>query len=181
MILVSWRYNSLRARACQPTAGFTSNRPQTEMKYHPARLVVRLSSSAAVVGYPDRNFCYKSVSTQPTMLGWQRSHIMTDNSTPTGERTSSASHSTSSKHEALIRVAIGPRLICFSWLHIPQHSLDVQCISPICFLSFSLSLCLSLCVHEAMGYGQKSLTLMWWCHQLLSGFLFNDHLPRVSH
>jgi hypothetical protein len=31
-----------------------------------------------------------------------------------------------------------------------------------------------------MGCGQKSFKLVWWCHQLLSGFLANDHLPQVS-
>jgi hypothetical protein len=32
-----------------------------------------------------------------------------------------------------------------------------------------------------MGWGKKkSFTLMWRCNQLLSGFLANDHLPRVS-
>ena len=35
-------------------------------------------------------------------------------------------------------------------------------------------------VHGAMGCGQKSLKLVWWCHQLLSGFLAKGHLPRVS-
>ena len=25
-----------------------------------------------------------------------------------------------------------------------------------------------------------SFTLVWWCHQLLSGFLLNGHLPQVS-
>ena len=34
--------------------------------------------------------------------------------------------------------------------------------------------------HGAMGCGQKSFKLVWWCHQLLSGFLTKDHLPRVS-
>ena len=27
---------------------------------------------------------------------------------------------------------------------------------------------------------KKSFKLVWWCHQLLSGFLANGHLPRVS-
>ena len=35
-------------------------------------------------------------------------------------------------------------------------------------------------VHAAMGCRQKSFKLVWWCHQLLSWFLVNDHLPRVS-
>ena len=34
--------------------------------------------------------------------------------------------------------------------------------------------------HGAMGCGQKSFKLVWRCHQLLSGFLAKDHLPRVS-
>ena len=35
-------------------------------------------------------------------------------------------------------------------------------------------------VHGAMGCGQKRFNLVWWCHQLLSGFLAKVHLPRVS-
>ena len=31
-----------------------------------------------------------------------------------------------------------------------------------------------------MGCGKNSFKLVWRCHQLLSGFLPNDHLPRVS-
>ena len=31
--------------------------------------------------------------------------------------------------------------------------------------------------HGAMRYGQISIMLLWWCHQILYGF----HLPRVSH
>ena len=34
-------------------------------------------------------------------------------------------------------------------------------------------------VHGIIGCGQKSLTLVWWCHQLLSGLLTKAHLPRV--
>ena len=34
------------------------------------------------------------------------------------------------------------------------------------------------CVHGAIGCGQKSFTLVWWCQQLLSGFLAKGHLPR---
>ena len=30
-----------------------------------------------------------------------------------------------------------------------------------------------------MDCGQKSFKLVWRCHQLLSGFLAKDHLPRV--
>ena len=29
-------------------------------------------------------------------------------------------------------------------------------------------------------WAKKSFKLMWRCHQLLSGFLANGHLPRVS-
>jgi hypothetical protein len=35
-------------------------------------------------------------------------------------------------------------------------------------------------VHGAMGCDQKSFKLVWWCHQVLSGFLANGYLPRVS-
>ena len=35
-------------------------------------------------------------------------------------------------------------------------------------------------VHGAMDCNQKSFKLVCWCHQLLSGFLANGHLPRVS-
>ena len=35
-------------------------------------------------------------------------------------------------------------------------------------------------VHWAMGCGQKNFKLVWRCHQLLSGFIAKDHLPRVS-
>ena len=35
-------------------------------------------------------------------------------------------------------------------------------------------------VHVAMGCGQRSSKLVWRCHQLLSGFLAQDHFPRVS-
>ena len=35
-------------------------------------------------------------------------------------------------------------------------------------------------VHGTMGFGQKSFRLVWRCHQLLSGFLANGHLPRMS-
>ena len=31
-----------------------------------------------------------------------------------------------------------------------------------------------------MGCGQKNFQLVWWCHQLLSGFLAKGHLLRVS-
>ena len=34
-------------------------------------------------------------------------------------------------------------------------------------------------VHGAMGCAQKSFKPMWRCHQLVSGFLANGHLPRV--
>ena len=36
-------------------------------------------------------------------------------------------------------------------------------------------------VHEVMGCGQKSIKLVWRCHQLLSGFLGKGHLLQVSH
>jgi hypothetical protein len=36
-------------------------------------------------------------------------------------------------------------------------------------------------VHRAIGCGQKNFKLAWRCHQLLSGFLVNGHLPRVSY
>jgi hypothetical protein len=35
-------------------------------------------------------------------------------------------------------------------------------------------------VHGTMGCYQKSFKLVWGCHQLLSGFLANSHMPRVS-
>ena len=35
-------------------------------------------------------------------------------------------------------------------------------------------------VHEAVGCVQKCFKLVWWCHQILSGFLAKGHLPRVS-
>ena len=35
-------------------------------------------------------------------------------------------------------------------------------------------------VLEAMFCGQKSLLLVWRCHQLLSGLIANNHFPRVS-
>ena len=49
----------------------------------------------------------------------------------------------------------------------------------------SLYICMYVCiymtsVHGAMGCGQKSLGLVWRCHQLLSGFLAKGHLPRMS-
>ena len=31
-----------------------------------------------------------------------------------------------------------------------------------------------------MGCDQKSIKVVWWCHQPLSGFLAKSHLPRVS-
>ena len=37
-----------------------------------------------------------------------------------------------------------------------------------------------LVVHGAMGCGQESFKLVWRCHQLLSVFLAEGHLPRVS-
>ena len=47
-------------------------------------------------------------------------------------------------------------------------------------LSWLSSLVQSTAVHGAMGCGQKSFKLVWWCHQLLSGLLADGHLPRVS-
>jgi hypothetical protein len=35
-------------------------------------------------------------------------------------------------------------------------------------------------VHGVMGCGQKSFKLVWGSHQLLSGFLANGNLPRLS-
>ena len=35
-------------------------------------------------------------------------------------------------------------------------------------------------VHGAIGRDQKSFKLVWWCHQLLSGFLGKGNLPPVS-
>jgi hypothetical protein len=35
-------------------------------------------------------------------------------------------------------------------------------------------------VHWVMDWVQKSFMLVWRYHQLLSKFLANDHLPRVS-
>ena len=35
-------------------------------------------------------------------------------------------------------------------------------------------------VHGAIAFGPKIFTLVWRCHQLLSGFLAKGHLPRVS-
>ena len=35
-------------------------------------------------------------------------------------------------------------------------------------------------VHGAMGFAKKSFKLVWLCHQLLSRFLANGQLPRVS-
>ena len=36
------------------------------------------------------------------------------------------------------------------------------------------------CLHEAMGCVPKICKLMRRCHQLLSEFLINEHLPRLS-
>ena len=33
---------------------------------------------------------------------------------------------------------------------------------------------------EQLAAAKKSLMLVWWCHQLLSGCLANGYLPRVS-
>ena len=46
---------------------------------------------------------------------------------------------------------------------------------PVNSLEFSF-----LGVHRAMGCSVKSFTPVWWCQQLLSGFLAKCHLPRVS-
>jgi hypothetical protein len=44
-----------------------------------------------------------------------------------------------------------------------------------------LPLILTTILHGAMDCDQNSCMLVWRCHQLLSGFLTNDHLPRVAH
>jgi hypothetical protein len=36
-------------------------------------------------------------------------------------------------------------------------------------------------LHGAIKCGQKSFKVVWRCHQLLSGFLVNGHLPQVLH
>ena len=33
---------------------------------------------------------------------------------------------------------------------------------------------------EPRAAAKKCFKLVWWCHQLLSGFLGKDHLPRVA-
>ena len=44
----------------------------------------------------------------------------------------------------------------------------------------SSSLIQQPCCHGAMGCDQNGFKLLWQCHPLLSGFLANRHLPRVS-
>ena len=36
------------------------------------------------------------------------------------------------------------------------------------------------CCPRSSGLPQKSFKLVWWCHQLLSGFLAKDNFPGVS-
>ena len=38
----------------------------------------------------------------------------------------------------------------------------------------------NLLLTESWAAAKKSFILVWRCHQLLSGFLANDHLPRLS-
>ena len=49
--------------------------------------------------------------------------------------------------------------------------------SSILLISFPI---IASVVYGAMGCGRKSFKLVWLCHQLLSGFLVEGYLPRVS-
>ena len=48
----------------------------------------------------------------------------------------------------------------------------------IILILLTLSCMLSM---EPWAVAKKSFRLVWRCHQLLSGFLSNDHLPRMRH
>ena len=98
------------------------------------------------------------------MLGWHRAHTLAENST-TGDRTSAACHSTSWKQYSLNHV---------SNLIYPEQTLRNWNIHQLWFLlTFSFFTYVELLV-------PKSITLVWRCHQLLSGFLAKGHLPRMS-
>ena len=47
-------------------------------------------------------------------------------------------------------------------------------------VSESLAFSDNAAFHGAMGCGQKSFKIVWWCHELLSGFLAKGNLPRAS-
>ena len=61
-------------------------------------------------------------------------------------------------------------------------SQNLQMLSQIRF-STNVILYWQPAAHGAMGCGQKSFKLMWWCHQLLPGFLPKTTFPdfHVSH
>ena len=49
-----------------------------------------------------------------------------------------------------------------------------------CIVTVLIELAHKNAVHVAMGCSQKSFKLVWRCHQLLSGFLAEGHLPQMS-
>ena len=58
----SGRNSPMGARSCQPTAGLTFTTPQAEVTIIPLLNVVSTSNFSAVVGFIDRNYSCKSVS-----------------------------------------------------------------------------------------------------------------------
>ena len=119
----------LRTIVCQPTADLTFTCSKTEIKNYPAGLGVNCGQhvdSLAIVGFLDRDYRYRSVSTQIphdaglapiTYTGWKF--------VPIRNWTTAPSHSTIGKHYALYLAAKGRDLIfvmqvnmCISYLQL---------------------------------------------------------------
>ena len=89
-------YSSLRARTFQPTVDLTFTSLQTQLNDHSASLA-ETSSQHAIVGFLDRDYPNKSVAYQiPHDVELTQSHTFVENFFFIGDRTNTASHSTSS-------------------------------------------------------------------------------------
>ena len=112
--LYSGHNNSLRPRVYQLAAGIMSTCPQTEVNDHPASsgvAVVSTLNHPAVVDFVERNYRYKSVTTQiPHDAGLVPIPFTGRRFLPCGNQTAAASCSTNSKQQALNLVVTGPGL-----------------------------------------------------------------------
>ena len=91
----------MMAKACQPTASLTATFPKTEAKDLQASVGV---TCGQIVEFFSRcwfsrlGLPYKSVAIKFLMIvGWHRFHTLSENCSPTTDRSSIASHNTSSK------------------------------------------------------------------------------------
>ena len=109
--MISWRYSTLRGRACQSTTGLCSTCPQTEVNIHPVSSGAtydQFANSPAINDFLDGiTATNQELLKFLRKLDWARSNILAENPSTIGDVTSTASRATDSKHHAINRLTKG--------------------------------------------------------------------------